>query len=232
MPSANLLIKPDNSTLSFDFEEFVKVELGLGLTSNKAHKICQNYLKGQCYKGPRCEYKHAPNRRDKAVMPECWFYTRFGECSNEDCLYLHIDPESLMKECPWYARGFCKHGPDCRDKHVRKVLCPLYMTGFCPQGENCPNGHPKYELSSVQRVHNTALEYDAKTHHEVDEHNTKYGGYRPLSEVTCFKCNQKGHFANRCPSSGSGYRGRYRNYSSSDMSRSHSRYSEQEQKRD
>jgi cleavage and polyadenylation specificity factor subunit 4 len=25
-------------------------------------------------------------------------------------MYLHIDPESKQKECPWYARGFCKHG--------------------------------------------------------------------------------------------------------------------------
>lgn len=44
-------------------------------------------------------------------MPECWFYSKYGECCNGDeCMYLHIDPESKQKECPWYARGFCKHG--------------------------------------------------------------------------------------------------------------------------
>ncbi|CAG8465779.1 11529_t:CDS:2 [Paraglomus brasilianum] len=84
-------------------------------------------------------------------MPECWFYSRYGECSNEDCMYLHIDPESKIKECAWYARGFCKHGPNCRHKHVRKVLCQAYLSGFCPKGPECPNGHPKYELPSVQR---------------------------------------------------------------------------------
>ncbi len=33
-----------------------------------------------------------------------------GECSNPECMYRHISPEEKMKECPWYARGFCKHG--------------------------------------------------------------------------------------------------------------------------
>jgi len=33
-----------------------------------------------------------------------------------------------------YARGFCKHGPKCRKKHVRKELCGSYMAGFCPKG--------------------------------------------------------------------------------------------------
>jgi hypothetical protein len=33
-----------------------------------------------------------------------------GECSNKECQYLHIDPQSKIKDCPWYDRGFCKHG--------------------------------------------------------------------------------------------------------------------------
>ena len=37
-------------------------------------------------------------------------------------------------------------GPNCRHKHVRKMVCQNYLTGFCPDGLNCPNGHPKYEL--------------------------------------------------------------------------------------
>ncbi|KAK2117169.1 hypothetical protein P7K49_004055 [Saguinus oedipus] len=37
-----------------------------------------------------------------------------GECSNKECPFLHIDPESKIKDCPWYDRGFCKHGR-CQD---------------------------------------------------------------------------------------------------------------------
>ncbi|XP_014674230.1 PREDICTED: cleavage and polyadenylation specificity factor subunit 4-like [Priapulus caudatus] len=31
-------------------------------------------------------------------------------CSNKECPFLHIDPESKIKDCPWYDRGFCRHG--------------------------------------------------------------------------------------------------------------------------
>jgi hypothetical protein len=35
-----------------------------------------------------------------------------GECSNPsgECMFRHVSPEEKMRECPWYARGFCKHG--------------------------------------------------------------------------------------------------------------------------
>ena len=33
-----------------------------------------------------------------------------GQCSNKDCPFLHIDPENKIKDCPWYDRGFCRHG--------------------------------------------------------------------------------------------------------------------------
>ncbi|PKC17306.1 putative cleavage and polyadenylation specificity factor subunit 4-like protein [Rhizophagus irregularis] len=155
----------NSKNYSFDFEDFIKTEIGLGNNSD-SDQICQDFLRGTCTKGMKCEFKHTTNFREKAVvckhwlrglckkgdqceflhefnmrkMPECWFYSRYGECSNEDCMYLHIDPESKIKECAWYARGFCKHGPHCRHKHVRKVVCQLYLSGFCPKGSDCPNG--------------------------------------------------------------------------------------------
>ncbi|KAI8070028.1 protein YTH1 [Gongronella butleri] len=162
--------------LSFDFEDFIKTELRLDLAScskRTDEPVCKYYLKGSCSKGNHCPYKHREVERDRLVvckhwlrglckkgdhceflhmfnmkkMPECWFYSKYGECCNGDeCIYRHIDPESKQKECPWYARGFCKHGPHCRNKHVRKKVCQNYLTGFCPDGLNCPNGHPKYEL--------------------------------------------------------------------------------------
>lgn len=81
-------------------------------------------------------------------MPECFFFTKHnGECNyGPECPFLHIDPESKMTECPWYARGFCKHGPKCRHKHVKRPrICEDYFLGFCIQGPNCVYGHPKYD---------------------------------------------------------------------------------------
>ena len=90
-------------------------------------------------------------------MPECYFYSRFSKfflvfnykhkiilfflyldaCHNKECPFLHINPDQKMKDCPWYDRGFCRHGPYCRNKHVRRVLCTNYFAGFCPDGSNC-----------------------------------------------------------------------------------------------
>ncbi|RUS22307.1 cleavage and polyadenylation specific factor 4, 30kDa [Endogone sp. FLAS-F59071] len=172
------MIATDIFSYTFDFEDYVKNELGLDLNrelKKDDEQICKFFLKGTCNKGNACQFRHNTGR-DKAVvckhwlrglckkgdqceflhefnlkkMPECRFYSMCGECSNgDDCMYLHIDPESKMKECPWYARGFCKLGPLCRHKHVRMMICQDYLTGFCPLGPNCTNGHPKYELPQI-----------------------------------------------------------------------------------
>ena len=33
-----------------------------------------------------------------------------GQCSNKECPFLHLNPADKIKDCPWYDRGFCKHG--------------------------------------------------------------------------------------------------------------------------
>ena len=144
--------------LAFDFEQFVRDELGLtlgvkptkgrspttryplGMATHRSRDIeiegepcrfflmgkcragdacpqphvkqdksimCKHWLRGLCKKGDACEFLH---EYDLKKMPECWFFTNYGECSNPECMYLHIDPDSKTKECPWYLRGFCQKG--------------------------------------------------------------------------------------------------------------------------
>lgn len=59
-----------------------------------------------------------------------------GECSNKECPFLHIDPESKIKDCPWYDRGFCKHGrshdplpirPAAFDVVINSNMLPLFI---------------------------------------------------------------------------------------------------------
>ena len=73
------------------------------------------------------------------------FITFSDACHNKECPFLHIDPESKIRDCPWYDRGFCRHGPSCRHRHVRRVLCLNFLAGFCPKGPDCADTHPKFE---------------------------------------------------------------------------------------
>ncbi|KAJ3027057.1 UNVERIFIED_CONTAM: hypothetical protein HDU68_004593 [Siphonaria sp. JEL0065] len=105
----------------------------LNANAHKAGVVCKHYLRGLCKKGDLCEFlycilssalltHHADIQTDAIFpsffsheynlkkMPECWFFSKYQSCTNPECQYLHIDPNSKVKECPWYARGFCKHG--------------------------------------------------------------------------------------------------------------------------
>jgi len=247
MPS-NAFADQELENIRFDFEEYIKREIGIDGDRKPAPDICKFYLRGTCPKGKTCPFKHGRpgERRSQVVckhwlrglckkgdqceflheynlrrMPECWFYSKYGECCNaEECMYLHINPDSKQVQCPWYDRGFCKHGSNCRLKHIRAALCQLYVNGFCPQGPNCPNGHPKYELPDMDKLDinvarintdrhpgyfgSAAAAGQGSTYQHTTTHSTGGGQrgdgniYRPLSEVICFKCGQKGHYANRC----------------------------------
>lgn len=110
-------------------------------------------------------------------MPECYFYSRFNACHNKECPFLHIDPESKIKDCPWYDRGFCRHGPNCRHRHVRRVLCNNYSAGFCPDGPECKFMHPRFELPPPPEVSKDQIQK------------------RP---PTCHFCGEVGHKASYC----------------------------------
>ncbi|NXA04175.1 CPSF4 factor, partial [Sapayoa aenigma] len=96
--------------------------------------VCKHWLRGLCKRGDGCDFLH---EYDLAKMPECYFYSRFGECSNKNCPFLHVDATSSTMGCPWYDRGFCRHGPRCKYKHTRRVMCANYLVGFCPEGPKC-----------------------------------------------------------------------------------------------
>ncbi|NWH67447.1 CPSF4 factor, partial [Geococcyx californianus] len=96
--------------------------------------VCKHWLRRLRKKGDRCDFLH---EHDVTKMPECYFYSRFGECNNKDCSFLHIDATTSTMGYPWYDHGFCKHGPLCKYKHTRRVMCANYLAGFCPEGPKC-----------------------------------------------------------------------------------------------
>lgn len=216
-------------------EFFLKSACGKGGTcpfrhiSGEKTVVCKHWLRGLCKKGDQCEFLH---EYDMTKMPECYFYSKFGECSNKECPFLHIDPESKIKDCPWYDRGFCKHGPLCRHRHTRRVICVNYLVGFCPEGPGCKFMHPRFELPMgateqpplPQQTQHQQKQNNIQTSQrpssliqltsqsspgqqrspqtigvmQVQSNNTGNRGPRPLDQVTCYKCGEKGHYANRC----------------------------------
>ncbi|XP_051014944.1 putative cleavage and polyadenylation specificity factor subunit 4-like protein isoform X1 [Acomys russatus] len=113
------------------------------LRHEKGEKIvvCKHWLRGLCRKGDCCNFLH---QYDHSRMPVCYFHSKFGNCSNKECPFLHEKPAPEPQDCPWYDQGFCKEvGPLCKYRHVQQVMCPNYFTGFCPKGPKCQFGHPK-----------------------------------------------------------------------------------------
>ncbi|XP_049715860.1 putative cleavage and polyadenylation specificity factor subunit 4-like protein [Elephas maximus indicus] len=105
--------------------------------------VCKHWLRGLCKKGDQCHFLH---QYDVARMPECYFYSKFGDCNNKECSFLHVKPASKTQDCPWYDQGFCKNGPLCKYRHIHRVMCINYLAGFCPEGPKCQFTHPKMNL--------------------------------------------------------------------------------------
>ncbi|NXR83968.1 CPSF4 factor, partial [Pycnonotus jocosus] len=98
--------------------------------------VCKHWLRGLCKRGDGCDFLHDCDNASR--MPECYFYSKFGECGDKDCPFLHVDATTASPVgCPWYDRGFCRHGPLCKYKHTRRVMCANYLVGFCPEGPKC-----------------------------------------------------------------------------------------------
>ncbi|KRX18293.1 Cleavage and polyadenylation specificity factor subunit 4 [Trichinella nelsoni] len=186
--------------------------------------VCKHWLRGLCKKGDQCEFLH---EYDVSKMPECFFYSKYNACSNKECPFRHIDPESKLKDCPWYDRGFCRHGPHCKNRHRRRVMCLSFLNGFCPDGPKCLRSHPNFDLpnadiSSQRRQQSNFIvcHHCGEIGHKVSNCPNLTSGEglhtnlppfgrnfqaapsdqtrRPLQEVTCYKCGDKGHYANKC----------------------------------
>ncbi|KAM8774806.1 putative cleavage and polyadenylation specificity factor subunit 4-like protein [Rhynchonycteris naso] len=105
--------------------------------------VCKHWLRGLCKKSDQCKFLH---QYDVTRMPECYFYSKFGDCSNKDCSFLHTKAAFKTQNCPWYDQGFCKDGPLCKYRHVHRTMCSNYLVGFCPEGPKCQYAHPKMIL--------------------------------------------------------------------------------------
>jgi cleavage and polyadenylation specificity factor subunit 4 len=107
--------------------------------------VCKHWFSGKCKLDEKCSRLH---EYDMSRMEVCQFFSRDKECSaGFDCDFLHVTEDDRKQDCPWYDRGFCKHGAQCRNRHNRKDACSNYLTGFCPLGPKCPLGQLRIGFS-------------------------------------------------------------------------------------
>ena len=155
-------------------------------------EVCRHWLRGACINGENCCYIHEFNDR---LIPECVFYTRFGQCTNPECVFRHVHPDDKIPRCAAYERGFCPHGPDCKLRHVKvEKICPFYLNGFCPKGSECTEGgHP------VSRLHDRHT-VQQRVREQLIAEKAAVGGEAGFdARHTCFSCFDPGHLPSTCP---------------------------------
>jgi cleavage and polyadenylation specificity factor subunit 4 len=179
---------------------------------------------GLCKKGAdTCESLHI---YDLSKMAQCQFMLDYGSCSNADCLFNHVLVEVEVVDCIWYSRGFCRHGPNCKNRHRPREMCRDYLAGFCELGPKCEWGHPKWSLPA--EMDRALPQYDvsgalipgsdqprARTIRSLvgmalpnvpgsNAISSAYAGQRQgpqsMSDIQCNLCKQLGHMAGACPS--------------------------------
>ncbi|KAM9844011.1 cleavage and polyadenylation specificity factor subunit 4-like [Aulostomus maculatus] len=116
--------------------------------------VCKHWLRGLCRNADQCEFLH---EYDATKMPECSFYSKFGECNNKRCPFLHTDPKSKMEQHPWNDQSLGTHSTYRSLWDTR-----LHGPDQQPQDKRANSGPQQNNMASSRRV-------------------------RPLDQVTCFK---------------------------------------------
>ncbi|KAL3245760.1 hypothetical protein MRX96_058286 [Rhipicephalus microplus] len=173
--------------------------------------VCKHWLRGLCKKGDQCEFLH---EFDMTKMPECYFYSRFNACSNKECPFLHIDPEAKIKDCPWYDPRLLSTRPSlsppahpARHDPAQQAKKANIVCHYCGEaGHKAISCHKMPPEVREEQQHSRMQFHNHYGGMHRRDHDDSGGpspggqrGFRPLDQVTCYKCGEKGHYANKCP---------------------------------
>eukprot|EP01063_Lacrimia_lanifica_P037128 TRINITY_DN7533_c4_g1_i1.p1 TRINITY_DN7533_c4_g1~~TRINITY_DN7533_c4_g1_i1.p1 ORF type:complete len:411 (+),score=111.50 TRINITY_DN7533_c4_g1_i1:87-1319(+) len=163
-------------------------------------EVCKYWLRGLCKKRGDCEFLHV---YDVERIPECFYYQKFGECHNPECVFRHLLIGfrewglEQIPECAAYNRGFCCYGPACRLRHVKREACPNYMAGLCLDGNSCKLGHPRQRFVTEDDVKQRLIRGEG-----IEEIGAPPHPKSDRNDMVCFKCTLPGHVASQCQGQG------------------------------
>eukprot|EP01059_Diplonema_ambulator_P030579 TRINITY_DN5297_c0_g2_i1.p1 TRINITY_DN5297_c0_g2~~TRINITY_DN5297_c0_g2_i1.p1 ORF type:complete len:365 (+),score=29.02 TRINITY_DN5297_c0_g2_i1:86-1180(+) len=158
--------------------------------SKMEDEVCKYWLRGLCKMGSDCIYMH---EYILPKIPECFYYQRFGECSNPECVFRHVSLDDKIPECAAYRRGFCRYGPRCRLKHIKREACPNYMAGLCIEGTKCKLGHPTLKYVTEDEIKARLAKGEG-----IEEAGVDPMPPQPATGIICHKCGEPGHIAPEC----------------------------------
>ncbi|XP_013794409.1 cleavage and polyadenylation specificity factor subunit 4-like [Limulus polyphemus] len=138
-------------------------------------KDCPWYDRGFCRHGPNCRHRHT--RRVICINYLCGFCP---EGSN--CKYMHPKFDLPMQDSTQQGKKQSIVCHYCGETGHKAVAC-LKMP---------PELKEEHRHNHIQIIQNIKAQSDLQM-----QEGQK--AFRPLDQVTCFKCGEKGHYANKCP---------------------------------
>lgn len=178
---------------------------------------CYFYSRFNACHNKECPFLHID---PESKIKDCPWYDR-GFCRHgPSCRHRHVRRVLCMN----YLAGFCPQGAECKYMHPRFELPPPPESKDGMPGKKPPVCHYCAELGHKASYCPKMPPEQREVLQKQEEAKYKALGYlkqglqppppeedmsrpppqqrpppRPLEEITCFKCGNKGHYANKCP---------------------------------
>lgn len=189
--------------------------------------VCKHWLRGLCKKGDQCEFLHEYDMtkmpecyfysKFECSNKECPFLHIDPESKIKDCPWYdrgfckhgpicrHRHTRRVI--CGNYLVGFCPDGSSCKFMHPRFDLPmgteqpPLPPPTPAMQKNNSQVLNRSSSLIQLTtQMSPVSVQRTPQSSGLGQYQSTPMGskGPRPLDQVICYKCGERGHYANRC----------------------------------